>query len=144
MTPTRKKNVLQKFQSPTALLGSLKCKLVIDQETRPLILFLAEKKAMVRRVSAEGFEVFHQKMSTIRKKMNPMACTKAIVTTIHRRLSINMDASLQRMHTDLDRTGKERGPHNTSAESVVEVGPKIVDVGEYYKMPSGKYLKKPG
>jgi hypothetical protein len=68
MTPTPKKNVLQKFQSPTALLGSLKCKLVIDQETRPLILFLAEKKAMVRRVSAEGFEVFHQKMSTIRKK----------------------------------------------------------------------------
>jgi hypothetical protein len=76
--------VLQKFKSlaeeySTSFLGSLKCKLIIDQETRPLILFLMEKKAMVGRVSAEGFEVFHQKMSTITKMLNPIACTEARV-----------------------------------------------------------------
>jgi hypothetical protein len=55
------------------------------------------------------------------------------VSTIHRRLSIDIDSSLQRIHADVARTGKERGSNNTSAESraresVVEVGLKIVDV----------------
>jgi hypothetical protein len=99
--------VLQKFKSlaeeySTSFLGSLKCKLLIDQEKRPLILFLTGNKAMVGRVSAEGFEIFHQKMSTIRKMLNIMACTEARVTTIHRRLSINREFSRKCIHRDVD------------------------------------------
>jgi hypothetical protein len=58
-----------------------------------------------------------------------------------------MDSALQRIRADVDRTGQERGMYTTSAESraresVAEVGLKIVNVGEYVKLPSGEYLKK--
>jgi hypothetical protein len=81
--------------------------------------------------------------------LRTMVCTKARITTTYRRLSIGMDSALQRIHADVDRTGLERGTYTTSAESraqesiAEQVGLKIVNVGEYIKLPSGEYLKEP-